>query len=102
MRLNLADANGEEFTAEAMVLTNQGPLPEDIWASETNLTEVWEHPDEGWPPGVLKHLSLTEALYIYEATMGLQSRYPTHTTPPQPIACLSRSQKLLNQGAPGQ
>ncbi|KAG0151488.1 hypothetical protein CROQUDRAFT_86915 [Cronartium quercuum f. sp. fusiforme G11] len=47
MQLNLADANGEEFTAKATAPTNQGPLPEDIWASKTDLTEVWEHPDEG-------------------------------------------------------
>ncbi|KAG0146813.1 hypothetical protein CROQUDRAFT_92120 [Cronartium quercuum f. sp. fusiforme G11] len=42
--------------SEATAPTNQGLLPEDTWASKTNLTEVWEHPDEGANTDLSGHL----------------------------------------------
>ncbi|KAG0144165.1 hypothetical protein CROQUDRAFT_47675, partial [Cronartium quercuum f. sp. fusiforme G11] len=86
MRLNLADANGEEFTAEVMVPTDQGPLPEDIWASETDLMEVWEHPDEG--------VSDTGATHM--VTGNLENLMDVHAlTRPIPISVATRGPKAF-------
>ncbi|KAG0147694.1 hypothetical protein CROQUDRAFT_42576, partial [Cronartium quercuum f. sp. fusiforme G11] len=51
LRLNLVDMNGSEFTAEVLpnsnTTTEMDTLPEGVWASESNLTEAWDNPDEG-------------------------------------------------------
>ncbi|KAG0141030.1 hypothetical protein CROQUDRAFT_664362 [Cronartium quercuum f. sp. fusiforme G11] len=54
--LNLVDVNGSEFTAEVLPDSNanadEDPLPDGVWASEGNLTEAWDNPDEGADTGV--------------------------------------------------
>ncbi|KAG0148859.1 hypothetical protein CROQUDRAFT_89677 [Cronartium quercuum f. sp. fusiforme G11] len=52
----LVNVNGSKFTVEVLpdlaITTDNDALPDGIWASEGNLMEAWDNPDEGADTGV--------------------------------------------------